>query len=144
MYEIFNLALIYHDAGITMNTNPINLAVRFALEIAMLIALACWGWHLSDNWIKYILAIALPVIAATLWGVFRIQNDPKPAPVEIPGILRLLLEFALFGAAVWVLYDMGYVWMGSIMAVIVIIHYLVSYDRTWVMLQNKPYKGFVK
>jgi len=90
------------------------------------------------------LAIALPVIAATLWGVFRIQNDPKPAPVEIPGILRLLLEFALFGAAVWVLYDMGYVWMGSIMAVIVIIHYLVSYDRTWVMLQNKPYKGFVK
>jgi hypothetical protein len=127
-----------------MNTNPINLAIRFALEIVMLIALGCWGWHLSDTWVKYILALGFPVIAATLWGVFRIQNDPKPAPVEIPGMLRLLLEFALFGSAVWALYDMGRGNIGLIMATIVVVHYLVSYDRTWVMLRNKPYKGFVK
>lgn len=127
-----------------MNKNPINLAVRFALEIAMLITLAFWGWHLSDNQTKYFLALSFPVIAATLWGVFRIQNDPKPAPVEIPGILRLFLEFTLFGAAVWALYDMGYVRAGLFMAVIVMVHYLVSYDRTWAMLRNKPYEGFVK
>ncbi len=127
-----------------MNTNPVNLAIRFALEIAMLIALACWGWHLSDTWIKYLLAVAFPVLAAILWGVFRIQNDPNPAPVEIPGIIRLLLELALFGIAVWALYDIGFGKLGLTMAIIVIAHYLVSYDRTWVMLRNKPYKGFVK
>jgi len=93
---------------------------------------------------KYIPAIGFPVIAAALWGIFRIQNDPKPAPVEIPGILRLLLELGLFGTAVWALYQVGYGTSGLIMAIVVVLHYLVSYDRTWVMLQNKPYKGFVK
>jgi hypothetical protein len=126
-----------------MNTNPINLVVRFALEIAMLISLGYWGWHLSGTWIKYIEAVGLPVTAAILWGVFRIQNDPKPAPVEIPGILRLVLELGLFAFATWALYDLGFIRLSMIMAVMVILHYLVSYDRTWAMLRNKPYTGFV-
>ncbi|MBS1521089.1 MAG: YrdB family protein [Bacteroidetes bacterium] len=126
-----------------MNTNPINLAVRFLLEIAMLIALGCWGWHLNGIW-RYIGAAGLPLTAATLWGIFRIPNDPKPAPIVIPGMLRLILELGLFGLASWALYDLGYLTLSLIMTVIVIIHYAVSYDRTWVMLQNKPYKGFVK
>ncbi len=127
-----------------MNTNPINLTVRFLLEIAMLIILGYWGWHLVAGWAHYVLALSLPLAAAVLWGVFRIQNDPKPAPVEIPGVIRLLLELGLFSLAIWALYDLGYVQLSMIMAVIVILHYLVSYDRTWVMLRNKPYKGFVK
>ena len=93
---------------------------------------------------RYIGVAGLPVIAATLWGVFRIPNDPKPTPVAIPGILRLLLELGLFGFASWALYDIGYSTLSIIMAAIVIIHYAVSYDRTWVMLRNNPYKGFVK
>jgi hypothetical protein len=127
-----------------MNTNPINLAVRFLLEIVMLIAFACWGWHSSANWIHYIAAVGLPAIAAVLWGIFRIPNDPKPAPVVTPGVFRLLLEWVLFGLAVWALYDLGYARSSIIVIVIVILHYLVSYDRTWAMLRNKPYYGFVK
>ena len=127
-----------------MNTNPANLAVRFLLEIVMLIAFACWGWHSATGWLRYISAIGLPVIAATLWGVFRIPNDPKPAPVVTPGIIRLLLELVLFGLAAWAFYDLGYTKYAMIMAVVVILHYLVSYDRTWAMLRNKPYNGFIK
>ena len=126
-----------------MNTNPINLTVRFLLEIAMLTALGCWGWHLSGI-SRYIAAAGLPIAAATLWGVFRIPNDPKPAPVAVPGILRLLLELGLFGFASWALYDLGYSTLSLIMGAVVIIHYVVSYDRTWVMLRNKPYSGFIK
>ena len=126
-----------------MNTNPINLTVRFLLEIAMLTALGCWGWHLSGI-SRYIAATGLPIAAATLWGVFRIPNDPKPAPVAVPGILRLLLELGLFGFASWALYDLGYSTLSLIMGAVVIIHYVVSYDRTWVMLRNKPYRGFIK
>ncbi len=127
-----------------MNTNPVNLAVRFALEIAMLIVLGCWGRHLTETWLRFAAATGFPVIAAALWGIFRIQNDPKPAPVETPGPVRLLLELALFGWAVWGLYQLGKTGLSEIMAIIVIVHYLVSYDRTWVMLRNRPYKGFVK
>ena len=127
-----------------MNSNPINLAVRFLLEIAMLIALSFWGGHLSGSWLRYLAAASLPVVAAILWGTFRIPNDPKPAPVAVPGIIRLGLEWGLFGSAAWALYDLGYSTLSIIMAVMVVIHYLVSYDRTWVMLRNKPYTGFVK
>jgi len=127
-----------------MNTNPINLTIRFLLEILMLVVLGCWGWHLTANWYKYLLAAGLPTIAATLWGVFRIQNDPKPAPVETPGPVRLLLELGLFGLAVWGLYDLGYHKAGLITGIVVVIHYLVSYDRTRAMLRNRPYTGFVK
>jgi hypothetical protein len=127
-----------------MNTNPINLALRFLLEIAMLISPGYWGWHLTANWIQYVAALGIPVIAAVLWGVFRIPNDPKPAPVELPGIIRLLLELLLFGSAVLALNNLGYAQLSLIMAILVILHYLVSYDRIWVMLRTKPYKGFVK
>jgi hypothetical protein len=110
----------------------------------MLIALACWGLHITENWTRYILALAIPVIAAILWGIFRIPNDPKPAPVVTRGVIRLLLEWFLFSLAVWGLYACGYIQLSIIMAVVVLLHYIVSYDRTWAMLRNKPYNGFVK
>ena len=125
-----------------MNTNPINLAIRFLLEIAMLIVLGCWGWHIAAGWMQYATALILPVIAATLWGVFRIPNDPKPAPVEVPGIVRLLLEWLLFGSAVLALFSLGHFTLSLVMAIIVKLHYIISYDRTWAMLRNKPYRGF--
>jgi hypothetical protein len=127
-----------------MNTNPINLAVRFLLELIMLFVLCLWGWHLGGGWVRYVYAILFPVAAATLWGVFRIQNDPKPAPVETPGVIRLLLELGLFTLTVSGLHSLGYAIAGWVIATIVVIHYLVSYDRTLVMLRNKPYRGFVK
>ena len=127
-----------------MNTNPVNLAIRFLLEIVMLIILGCWGWHFTETWVRYIAAIGLPLLAAVLWGVFRIPNDPKPAPVVIPGILRLMSELGLFALATWALYDLGYAKLSVILAAIVILHYMVSYDRTLAMLRNKPYNGFVK
>ena len=137
---MFNFAPCKNSS--TMNTNPINLAVRFLLEIAMLIALGYWGWYATTGWLQYLSAIGLPSIAATLWGVFRIQNDPKPAPVEVPGMVRLLLEWSLFGFAIWALYKSGHVQLSIIMAIVVKIHYIVSYDRIWAMLRNKTYQGF--
>ncbi|MGF6849604.1 hypothetical protein QFZ51_004839 [Chitinophaga sp. W3I9] len=125
-----------------MNTHPVNLAVRFLLEILMLMILGYWGWRLGNGWWSYVLVVVFPLTAAVLWGVFRIPNDPKAAPVAIPGVARLLLELFLFGLAAWALYSLGYLRESIALAVVVIIHYAVSWDRTWVMLQNKPYNGF--
>ena len=127
-----------------MNTHPFNLLVRFLLELVMLAVFGYWGYHRFPGWQGVAAAVALPLLAAVLWGVFRIPNDPRPAPVAIPGPLRLLLEWALFAGAVWALEDLGYDTCAWLLAGIVVGHYLVSYDRTVSMLRNKPYKGFVK
>lgn len=127
-----------------MNTHPLNLTLRFLLELVMLAILAYWGDHLFPGWKGVAAAIAFPVGAATIWGVFRIPNDPRPAPVAISGVLRLALEWGLFGWATWALHDLGYDKWAWIFLGVLVAHYLFSYDRTGAMLRNRPYKGFVK
>ena len=47
-----------------MGSHPINLAVRFLLEIAGLVALAMLGWYYGKGVYKYLLASTLPLVAA--------------------------------------------------------------------------------
>ena len=105
--------------------------------MAALVITAMWGWHCSADWKRYLFAIGLPVLAATIWGVFRIPNDPKPAPVEVRGIVRLVYELFLFGFASWALNNMGYTVACYIMAGTTVISYTTGYDRTLKMLRNK-------
>ena len=123
-----------------MGSNPINLAVRFLLEIAGLMAIGYWGWHQGEGFLSIVLAIGLPVIAAVLWGTFAVLEDPSrsgKAPVPIPGILRLVLETAFFGFATWALYDAGGPQLGLVYAIVVLLHYAVSYDRLlWLVKQR--------
>jgi len=58
--------------------------------------------------------------------------------------VRFALEWVLFGFAVWALFDLGFARPGEIMGAVLILHYAVSYDRTWAMLRNKRYDGFSK
>ena len=122
-----------------MGTHPVNLAVRFILELCALAAMAYWGWTQHAGWLRFVLAIGLPVLAAILWGTFAVPNDPSrsgQAPVPVPGVVRLMLELAFFGLAVWMLYDAGATILSSIMGIVVIIHYALSYDRmAWLLKQ---------
>lgn len=122
-----------------MGSHPINLAIRFLLEIAALLAVGVWGWQLSDGWFKFVLALGIPIILAVIWGTFAVPNDPSrsgAAPVAVPGILRLGIELAIFAFAVWALYDMGYTSISWILGIIVAIHYITSYDRIlWLVTQ---------
>ncbi|GAB4529247.1 MAG: YrdB family protein [Anaerolineae bacterium] len=115
-----------------MSSNPINLAVRFLLEVAALLAIGYWGWSASAGLLRFVLALGLPLLAAIVWGTFRVPDDASSsgrAPVPVPGALRLLLELALFGFATWALYDTGAVWPSLILGLVVLAHYVVSYDR---------------
>lgn len=115
-----------------MSSHPINLAVRFLLEVAALLAVGYWGWSTGSGVLRFVLALGLPLMAAVLWGTFRVPNDPSSsgrAPVPIPGILRLLLELALFAFATWALYDAGAVQLSWILGLVVVVHYALSYDR---------------
>ena len=122
-----------------MGSHPINLAIRFLLEIAALLAVGVWGWQLSDGWLKFVLAPGIPIILAVIWGTFAVPNDPSrsgAAPIAVPGILRLVIELAIFVFATWALYDLGYTSLSWILGIIVAIHYITSYDRIlWLVTQ---------
>ena len=115
-----------------MGSNPINLAIRFLLEISALLAMGVWGWRQSDNWLRFGLALGIPIMAALIWGLFAVPEDPSrsgSAPISVPGIIRLLIEIAFFVLSVWMLYNLHYVRLSWVLGLIVAIHYLISYDR---------------
>ena len=112
-----------------MSNNPINLALRFILELAGLAAMGYWGWTTHDGVGRYVWGFGLPVLAAAVWGVFRVPGDPGDAPVAVSGVVRLLLEAAYFGGAVGLLYAAGRESAALILGVVVVLHYLASYDR---------------
>jgi hypothetical protein len=122
-----------------MGSHPINLAVRFLLELFALLVMSAWGWRQTDGWLKFALALGIPLVLAIVWGIFAVPNDPSrsgAAPVAVPGILRLLIELAIFGLAVWALYDMGYASFSWVLAIMVALHYFASYDRIrWLLAQ---------
>jgi hypothetical protein len=122
-----------------MSSNPINLAARFLLEIFSLAVIGIWGWKQGDNWERYILAIGLPVIAAAIWGTFAVAKDPSRsgnAPVPISGIVRLGIEFSFFGFAIWALYNMKSYQLGLVLGALVLVHYVISYDRILWLLKK--------
>ena len=120
-----------------MGSHPLNLGVRFLLEIAALIAVGLWGWKQSDSWLRFILAIGIPLVLAVVWGLFNVPGDPSrsgEAPIVTPGILRLLIELSIFAIATWALYDLGHLKFSVAFGVIVVLHYTVSYDRiAWLL-----------
>jgi hypothetical protein len=122
-----------------MGSHPINLAIRFLLELIALFAMGLWGWHYSEGWLRLVLALSIPILAAAIWGTFAVLDDPSRsggAPVPVSGIVRLAIEAAVFIAAVWALNSVGYSRASWILGVIVVIHYLVSYDRIlWLLKQ---------
>ncbi len=122
-----------------MGSHPVNLAVRFLLELAAYVAMGYWGWTRREGPLRYVLAIGIPVLAAILWATFAVPDDPSrsgKAPVPVPGILRLVLELAFFAFATWALYDTGNTVLSLILAVVVVVHYAVSYDRIgWLIRQ---------
>ncbi len=122
-----------------MGSHPINLAIRFVLEIAGLVALGWMGWHYGKGIYRYVLAIGIPLVAAVLWGTFAVPDDPSrsgAAIVQVPGIIRLILEMAFFAAATWSLFAAGATTYGWIYGIVVLVHYVVSYDRIlWLIHQ---------
>ena len=115
-----------------MGSHPINLALRFLFELSALLAMGIWGWRYADGWLRFVLALAIPVIAAALWATFAVPDDPSrsgAAPVAVPGLFRLALEAAIFVFASWTLFNTGLPVFGWILSIVVALHYLVSYDR---------------
>jgi len=122
-----------------MGSHPINLTIRFLLEMSALVTMGMWGWKHGDGWLRYLLSIGIPIVLAVIWGTFTVPNDPSrsgAAPIVTPWVIRLAIELGFFALATWSLYDMGMNKACLVFGVIVILHYIISYDRIiWLMSQ---------
>jgi hypothetical protein len=80
-----------------MSTHPLNLVLRFVLELAALAGMGIWGWQQGNGAMAYVLAIGVPVLAAGIWGTFAVRGDhPRGYVVSAPRDLvrsnRMALE----------------------------------------------------
>jgi hypothetical protein len=123
-----------------MGSNPINLAIRFLLEMSALFSVGIWGWHQNEGWLRVLFAFGIPLVFATVWGTFAVPNDPSrssTALIVTPGIVRLAIELLFFSLATWSLYNIGWHNASLGFGTLVIIHYIVSYDRIIWLLSRK-------
>jgi hypothetical protein len=122
-----------------MSNHPLNLVLRFLLEMGALVVFAVWGWNSFPELWHILAAIGLPVFFATLWGVFAVKGDPSRSGktvVPTPGWVRLLLEFLFFCLAALALFDLGFNIAGLVVSILVLLHYGFSYRRVvWLLKQ---------
>lgn len=122
-----------------LSNHPLNLALRFLLEMIALVALGAWGWALGLGFTRYLGALTFPLIAAFVWGIFRVPGDAShsgSAPVSTPGWIRLILEVALFTAATLGLFAIDKGIFATVFACIVGMHYISSWDRILWLLRS--------
>ena len=123
-----------------MGSHPVNLMIRFLLELLALASVGLWGWKSYEGTLQYLLGLGLPILMTIVWGTFAVIDDPSrsgKAPIPVSGQVRLVIEFIFFALAVWALYDLKYLRLSYALGGIVIIHYIVSYDRLkWLLAQK--------
>jgi len=88
--------------------SPLNLALRFALEVAALAGIFAGVQQMlsMSSTMATLAAAAAVLLAMVCWGVFNVEGDPSRsgrAPVAVAGGVRLSVELAVFaaGAAGW-------------------------------------------
>lgn len=122
-----------------MSSHRLNLGLRFVLELCMLAALGAFGYGIDHDVLRWVAMLGLPLLAAALWGVFAVPDDPSRSGktvVETRGWVRLLLELSLFGLGVAALFLIGARGLGVAFGVAVALHYAASGDRIRWLLER--------
>ena len=122
-----------------MGSHPLNLTLRFLLELSAIIAMGYWGWSQHEGLSRWLWMIGLPLIAAILWGTFAVPNDPSRsgyAQIPTPGVVRLLLELLFFAIGAMALIASQKISFGFVFAVTFMFHYIISYDRILWLLKH--------
>lgn len=113
-----------------MSITTVGLGLHFLLELCALAAMVYAGFRLGYSLpVRLLLGVVLPIVAALVWGVFRVPNDPGAAIIAVPGWLRLLIEWTVFGAAIAMLIAAGQpVWVALFLAAVAV-DYAIMYER---------------
>lgn len=102
----------------------IGAGLVFLAELGMYVGYAVLGWSLAGGALGVLLAVALPVTVAVMWGLFlspKAMRSMPPAPTVVVR-LTLMLGGAL-GA--WVA---GFWWLGLVVAVLAVMGTVLAGD----------------
>ena len=119
--------------------HPANLAFRALLEIVALVAMAIGVYAVTPGGISsWLAAVALPLVAMVAWSTFNVPGDRSrsgKAPVPVPGIVRLLIEFDVFAVAILLLW---FTWPEAavVLGILVVVHYALSWDRVMWLVRS--------
>lgn len=122
--------------------SPMHLAIRFALEIATLVAFGWSGWRIGHGGIGgVVLASLLPLLGGAAWAVFRAPGNgagPK-AIAPVPGPIRLLIEWLLIGLGILGLWAAGSWLIAMVLLALWGLHYVVAWNYVqWLWRQRMP------
>ncbi|GIK40391.1 MAG: hypothetical protein BroJett011_42240 [Chloroflexota bacterium] len=82
-----------------------NLALRFLLELCILVTLGYWGFKTGLGWaVKIGLGIGGPLLVAVVWGIFLAPNSS----MRLQEPFLLILELVIFGLAIAALFATGH------------------------------------
>lgn len=114
-----------------------NDLLRFILELCALVAFGYWGLNQDFGLFNYGLMLILPILAAALWGIFAVPDDPSRsggAPVPVPGGIRLAFEFLILGSAFLSMFTVGLLSFSLLFGALVIVHYILAHERVrWLL-----------
>jgi hypothetical protein len=98
----------------------LNLAVAFLLEIAALVALGHWGFHIGTSTaLHWLLAIVFVAVAIALWAMFAAAAKPMFA---VPGWFKISIKTLVYGAATIGLFVSGQHVLAIVFAAVVIVN----------------------
>lgn len=82
----------------------VNLGIRFLLELCLLVIFGYWGFRTGENGLmKILLGFGAPIVTAVVWAMLLAPNSATR--LHEPWLF--LLEIAILGLAIWVLYHTG-------------------------------------
>jgi hypothetical protein len=93
----------------------LSLALKFLVELAAFAAFAYWGASVGSGATSVALAIAAPVVAIALWGVFAAPRSKR----RLATAARIPFELSVFGLAVVALLVAGATVAAVVLAVLV-------------------------
>ena len=101
---------------------PLNLALRFLLELCGIAALAAWGWSVSDVLpVQLAAAIVAPAVLVVVWAIVV---APK-ARNTIPQVARMLIGTGLLLACAGCLALAGYAALAVAFAAVNLVNTIV-------------------
>ncbi len=100
----------------------LNLAIRFLLELCMLVAIGYWGFSTHTGWVlKVIFGVGLPILLIVIWGLLLAPR----ATHRLRGALYILLSLVLLGSGAIALFAAGRAALGWIYAAILVINQIL-------------------
>ncbi|TNE79179.1 MAG: DUF2568 domain-containing protein [Bacteroidetes bacterium] len=115
---------------------PLNLGLRFILEVFGFYALGAYGLFAFDSPWHVVAAACFPLTAALVWGIFRVPNDGGTPKVKVHGKTRLLIEFLFFSFSVAALLAREEVAIALVYGISILGHYVYSRERVKVLWLN--------